>query len=115
MHLEVVCNNLQDFSLKKELCQIGTLATCFESILDTFNLQPGAYTLNQIRYDLRKLKTHGIIERAVKTYSYCLTEQGQRTALLLTLFARRVYGLICGSVIQHRPDPLHAPKSVRSI
>ena len=183
LRLEVVCNNLKDFGLKKELCEMPAVATCFEAILDrfagtkaehlnvhghfdliakiavprqkgktkiagiklenqrmmrlmevllrragggfgswktkelraaildTFGLKPSAYTLNQIRYDLRKLKAHGMIERAGKTYSYRLSEQGQRTALLLTLFARRVYGPICASVIQHRPDPQHAPKS----
>ena len=76
-----------------------------------FPFQVTACTINQIRYDLRKLKAHGIIERAAKTYSYRLTEKGQRTALLLTLFARRVYGPVCESVMNHRPDPQHAPKS----
>ena len=32
-------------------------------ILDSFQLSPKAYGLNQLRYDLRKLKGHGLLER----------------------------------------------------
>ena len=56
------------------------------SILDGFGLQPHEYSRNQIRYDLRKLAAHGIIERIERSYSYALSARGQKTAILLTLF-----------------------------
>jgi hypothetical protein len=34
---------------------------------------PGAYGLNQLRYDLRKLKGHGLIQRDGSRYAYRLT------------------------------------------
>ena len=33
-----------------------------------------AYTINQLRYDLRKMQAHGLVERDGKHYSYRLTE-----------------------------------------
>ncbi len=47
------------------------------AILNHFELKPNKYTLNQIRYDLRKLAAHGIIERIEHTYSYRLSLRGQ--------------------------------------
>ena len=183
LRFEVVCNNLADFGLKKDLHELGAVAACFGpmldrfatakaehlnvhghfdliaelaaprqigktkiagiklenrramrllevllrragggfggwttrelrlAILDAFNLKPANYTLNQIRYDLRKLRAHGIIQRAANTYSYHLSERGQKTAILITLFARRIYGPICEGALGRHPDPAHAPAS----
>jgi hypothetical protein len=81
------------------------------AILNHFELKPNQYTLNQIRYDLRKLAAHGIIERIEHTYSYRLSARGQKTSILLTLFARRIYGPVASSALHHRPEPEHAPPS----
>jgi len=32
-------------------------------MLTAFGLTSSAYTLTQLRYDLRKMKTHGLLER----------------------------------------------------
>jgi len=45
-------------------------------------LSPQAYTLNQLRYDLRKMKGHGLLERVGKHYAYRLTEKGTRVAAI---------------------------------
>src|SRR5271165_546923 len=37
---------------------------------DTFGLSPSTYTLTQLRYDLRKLKAHGLLERIGRAYCY---------------------------------------------
>ena len=37
-----------------------------EAILAAFGLSPQAYTLTQLRYDLRKMKGHGLLERVGK-------------------------------------------------
>jgi Mn-dependent DtxR family transcriptional regulator len=41
-------------------------------------------TSGQITYDLRRLRTHGLIERIPHTHRYQLTDQGLRNALFLT-------------------------------
>ena len=39
-------------------------------------------TYGQLRYDLRKLKGHGLIERDGSRYTYHLTQKGIQVALL---------------------------------
>src|SRR3954451_21847486 len=34
-----------------------------QAVLTTFQLSPNTYALNQLRYDLRKLKGHGLLQR----------------------------------------------------
>jgi len=61
-----------------------------EAILSAFQLTPEKYTLTQLRYDLRKLKAHTLLERDGSRYAYRLTEKGIRVALMFTLFHQRV-------------------------
>jgi len=51
-------------------------AEIHERIIKAFGLAQEKYTLTQLRYDLRKLKAHGLLERQGKHYSYRLTEKG---------------------------------------
>ena len=39
-------------------------------ILQSFHLSEKSYALNQLRYDLRKLKGHGLLERDGSRYAY---------------------------------------------
>lgn len=73
-------------------------------ILATFGLSPQTCTLTQLRYDLRKLKAHGLLERDGKRYCYRLTEEGTKAALLLTLFHQRVCDPLANSLFHHRPN-----------
>ncbi|MCA1710086.1 MAG: hypothetical protein LC808_45085 [Actinobacteria bacterium] len=47
-------------------------------------LAPQDMTSGQITYDLRRLRTHGLIQRIPRTHRYQLTNQGLRNALFLT-------------------------------
>ena len=47
-----------------------------QAVLTTFQLSPKSYGLNQLRYDLRKLKGHGLLQREGKRYAYRLTTKG---------------------------------------
>jgi len=76
-----------------------------QTILTTFSLQPTAYSLNQVRYDLRKLRAHGLIERDGKRYAYRLTEKGNKVALLFVLFHKRVCGPLANSLFNGPPKP----------
>jgi hypothetical protein len=73
-----------------------------QAILSTFRLTPASYTLTQLRYDLRKLKAHGLLERDARRYAYRLTDKGTRAALLFVLFHQRVCGPLANSLF-HRP------------
>ena len=57
--------------------QIGgwTARQIHQAVLDTFDLSEKTYGLNQLRYDLRKLKGHGLIERDGSRYAYRLSRK----------------------------------------
>jgi hypothetical protein len=93
--------------------QIGgwTARQIHHAVLATFQLSEKNYRLNQLRYDLRKLKGHGLIERDGSRYAYRLTQKGVQVALLFLFFHKRICGPIANSRFHHRPDPQHRPDS----
>ena len=82
-----------------------------QAVLDTFNLPATAYGLNQLRYDLRKLKGRGLLQRDGRRYAYRLTTKGVQVALLFVFFHKRLCGPVANSCFHHRPDPDHRPES----
>jgi len=80
-------------------------------LLARFRISDEKYTLNQLRYDLRKMKAHGLLERHGRRYAYRLTEKGIRTALLFTLFHQRLFGPLAHSQFVKRPHSQHCPDS----
>lgn len=82
-----------------------------QSVLTTFQLSANAYGLNQLRYDLRKLKGHGLLQRDGRRYAYQLTTKGVRVALLFLFFHKRLCGPLANSCFHHRADPDHRPES----
>ena len=46
------------------------------AVLTAFHLSDTAYRLNQLRYDLRHLKGHGLLQRDGSRYTYRLTPKG---------------------------------------
>ena len=55
-------------------------AEIHQAILASFSLAPDSYSLTQLRYDLRKMKAHGLLERDGRRYAYRLTDKGTRAA-----------------------------------
>lgn len=82
-----------------------------QAVLTTFHLTGKAYGLNQLRYDLRKLKGHGLLERDGRRYAYRLTSKGVEIALLFLFFHKRLCGPLANSRFHHRPNPEHRPNS----
>jgi len=82
-----------------------------QAILTTFEIADSAYRLNQLRYDLRKLKGHGLLKPGGARYAYRLTLRGVQVALLFLCFHKRLCGPIANSCFHHRPDPQHHPDS----
>ena len=78
-------------------------------VLESFQLSEKAYGLNQLRYDLRKLKGHALLERDGSRYAYRLSTKGIQVALLFLFF--RLCGPLANSRFHHLPDPPHRPQS----
>jgi hypothetical protein len=81
------------------------------TVLTSFQLSNKIYGLNQLRYDLRKLKGHGLLERDGSRYAYQLTAKGVQVALLFLFFHKRLCGPLAHSCFHHKPDPEHRPNS----
>jgi len=82
-----------------------------QAVLSAFHLSAERYGLNQLRYDLRKLRAHGLLERDGRRYAYRLTAKGLRVALLFLLLHKRLCGSLVHSLSHHRPDRTAQPAS----
>jgi hypothetical protein len=81
------------------------------AVLSTFQISPKTYGLNQLRYDLRKLKGQGLLQRDGRRYAYRLTTKGVDVALLFLFFYKRLCGPLANSRFHHKPDPANRPNS----
>jgi hypothetical protein len=91
--------------------KVWTTAQLRHTVLDQCSLNQKDYSLNQIRYDLRKLRLHGLIERLPHRQAYRFTQKGYKLALLLIQLRRRIYGPVAFGIFRHRPTPAHQPLS----
>jgi hypothetical protein len=93
--------------------QVGgwTAKQIHHAVLTTFDLSDSTYRLNQLRYDLRKLKGHGLLQCDGSRYAYRLTPKGVQVALLFLFFHKRLCGPLANSRFHHRPDTHHKPTS----
>lgn len=80
-----------------------------QAILSAYQLTPETYTLTQLRYELRELKAHALLERHDRRYAYCLTEKGVRVALMFVLFHQRICGPLANSLFHRKPIEPHTP------
>jgi hypothetical protein len=88
-----------------------TIKQIHEAVVTTFQVSRKTYGLNQLRYDLRKLKGHGVVERDGRRYAYRLTTKGIEVALLFLFFHKRLCGPLANSRFHHKPDLQHRPDS----
>jgi len=82
-----------------------------EVILTSFGLSAKRYALNQLRYDLRKLRAHALIERDGTRYAYRLTDKGTKVAIVFVLFHQRLCGPLANDLFGRRPDAEFQPDS----
>jgi hypothetical protein len=94
-------------------CHLGgvSAAEIHQSILDAHNLTPQQYTRNQLAYDLRKLRAHGLIERLNNRYVYALSDYGRKVAAMLVILRNRVIRPIAGSLFESPPNSAMKPNS----
>jgi hypothetical protein len=84
-------------------------AQIHSAVLQAFALTPNAYSLTQLRYDVRKLRAHSLLQREGRSYSYRLTEKGVKTAAMFVLFHKRVCGPVANTLFHHQPTATHTP------
>jgi hypothetical protein len=82
-----------------------------QAVLTTFGIAEKSYRLNQLRYDLRKLKGHALLQRDGSRYCYRLTGKGLQVALLFLFFHKRLCGPLANSRFHHQPNAAHRPHS----
>ena len=73
-------------------------------IIKEYELEEGSYSCNQVIYDIRKLRAHGIVEKLNRRNSYRLTSYGVKVALAFTLMRKRIYGSLHYSLFHNQPD-----------
>src|ERR1700746_1905683 len=81
------------------------------AVITTFDLSDSTYRPDQLRYDLRNLKRHGLLQRAASRYPYGLTPKGVQVALLFLFFHKRLCGPLANSRFHRRPNPQNRPDS----
>lgn len=79
------------------------------AILEAFGLTVDTYSLTQLRYDVRKMKAHGLLQRDGRTYCDRLTEKGTKVAAMFVLFHKRVCGPLANTLFHHRPTVTSNP------
>jgi len=79
------------------------------AILQAFALTGEAYSVTQLRYDLRKLKAHGLLQRDGRSYRYRLTDHGTKVAAMFVLFHKHVCGPLANTLFHHRPSTTSTP------
>lgn len=72
------------------------------------------YTANQMSYDLRKLRLHGLIERVPRTNTYRLTPDGVRAAVFYTKLRGRLLGPLLDAGHQP-PAPMELRRALTQI
>jgi hypothetical protein len=72
------------------------------------------YSTNQMSYDLRRLRLHGLIERIPGTITYQLTTHGTRTAVFYTKLRDRLLGPLLDAGDQP-PAPIELRRALKQI
>ena len=83
-------------------------AICARSPAELRGLKPGAVTAGQTTYDLRRLKTRGLIARIPHSHRYTVTDHGLHTARFLTCVHDRFLPTGLAQLADHTPSPLRA-------
>jgi hypothetical protein len=73
------------------------------ALREAFGLTTDTYSLTQLRYDMRKMKAHGLLQREGRSYCYRLTQKGVKVAAMIVLFHHRVCGPLANTLFHHRP------------
>jgi len=82
-----------------------------DAVLTAFGISADRYGLNQLRYDLRKMKAHGLLERDGKRYAYRLSDKRNQGRLMFVLFHKQLCGPLATASFTTSQMLLHARKA----
>jgi hypothetical protein len=82
-----------------------------EAVVTTFQLSPKQYGLNQLRYDLRKLKGYGLLERDGRRYAYGLPPSALTLRSCSRSFTSASMAQSPTAASITSPDPAFSPNS----
>jgi hypothetical protein len=88
-----------------------TAADIHQAVLKAHHLTTRQYTRNQLAYDLRKLRAHGLIERPGNRYVYILSDYGRKAAAMMVIVRNRILRPIAGSLFEPPPQSSLKPNS----
>src|SRR6185503_12226180 len=74
-------------------------------LLERHRLTETDYRLTQLRYDLGKLRAHGLVERIGRTRRYRLTARGLKLGVLLVKLRTRLLGPLATLAAAPTPQP----------
>ncbi len=74
-------------------------------LLDRHRLTEADYRLSQLRYDLGKLRAHGLVERIGRTRRYRVTARGLKLGIILVKLRTRLLGPLATLVTAPAPQP----------
>lgn len=80
-------------------------------LLQRHRLAEAAYRLGQLRYDLGKLRAHGLVERIGASRRYRLTVPGLKLAVLLVKLRTRLLGPLVSLAAVNQPRPASRHRS----
>jgi predicted MarR family transcription regulator len=92
---------------------LGALCVCLNAVgftsrslrAQVSGLLGAAYTVNQMSYDLGRLRLNGVIERMEGTNTYRVTTDGQRVAIFYT----KIYNRLLRPLLAANAPPAPAP------
>src|SRR4029453_1518123 len=85
-----------------------------EPSLARHRLEEVAYRLGQLRYDLGKLRAHGLVERIGTSRRYRLTPRGVKLGVLLGKLRTRLLGPLVTLAATPPPPPTRTPSVVEA-
>lgn len=75
-----------------------------QKIISDFSVKEEDYSRNQVIYDIRKLRAHGVVEKLHRRNCYRLTSYGVKLALAFILMRKRFYGPFHYSLFENKID-----------
>jgi hypothetical protein len=84
-------------------------ADLHRAVLEAFAIAPSTYSITQLRYDVRKLRAHALLDRIGRSYCYRLTTKGVKVAAMFVLFHKRICGPVANTLFHHRPTRTPTP------
>ena len=79
------------------------------ALLARFELTAADYTINQLRYDMRKMKAHNLIECDGNSRLWRLSKNGLRVSTLLLMLHDHIINPVAGGLFGKRPSEKTAP------